>query len=137
MDEQSDRGASPLAQGLEALIYPVVEDCDHHVEQVLASQANLSQNIDRLTQIIGSLLENTPEPLAANHANKLVNVRQRVAALGTTVSAVQARLARLHQMKAQLPRHPTALSSEADNSEPGAVEAAVAVGAEGSSASAL
>lgn len=40
--------------GLEALITPVVEDCDKHVEEVLASQASLSANIDRLTR--GSII---------------------------------------------------------------------------------
>jgi hypothetical protein len=36
--------------GLEALITPVVEDCDKNVEEVLASQASLATNIDRLTR---------------------------------------------------------------------------------------
>mmetsp|Transcript_41298 Transcript_41298/g.78957 ORF Transcript_41298/g.78957 Transcript_41298/m.78957 type:complete len:127 (+) Transcript_41298:178-558(+) len=117
--------ATALAQGLEALIYPVVEDCDKHVEQVLSSQASLSQNIDRLTRILGKLLENTPEPLAAAHATKLVNIRQRVTSLGSTVSAVQARLARLHQMKSQLPRTTqtsVAVTSADQTDEPASTE---------------
>jgi len=100
--------ATALAKGLEALITPVVEDCDKHVEEVLASQASLSTNIDRLTRVVGRLLENTPEPLGAAHTAKLQSIRQRVAAVGVSVTAVQARIAKLHAMKAQLPQLPGA-----------------------------
>jgi hypothetical protein len=166
-----------VVAGLEALITPVVEDCDKHVEQVLASQASLSSNIDRLTRgvcphamphspallwpsltaprfclsrssrglesrqlesrpnaaarlgleasagwarcgrtdrhkllhhplyvpVVGRLLENTPEPLGSVHTSKLQSIRQRVAAVGVSVTGVQARIAKLHAMKAQLP----------------------------------
>jgi hypothetical protein len=53
--------------------------------------------------VVGRLLENTPEPLGSVHTSKLQSIRQRVAAVGVSVTGVQARIAKLHAMKAQLP----------------------------------
>ena len=61
-------GAWLAAAGLEALITPVVEDCDKHVEEVLASQASLSTNIDRLTRGTVVIDRHTLAPCPSSHA---------------------------------------------------------------------
>jgi hypothetical protein len=69
------------------------------------------------------LLESTPEPLAAAHTAKLQSIRQRVAAVGVTVTAVQARIAKLHAMKAQLPQLPGARpAADAADDDDGTVD---------------
>lgn len=69
--------------------------------------------------MVGRLLENTPEPLGAAHTAKLQSIRQRVAAVGVSVTAVQARISKLNAMKAQLPQlpgaHPTADAADHDD----------------------
>eukprot|EP00976_Prorocentrum_cordatum_P102009 1192873-Prorocentrum_minimum.AAC.4 len=46
---------------LETLLTPVVEECDRHVEKVLASQEQLAAQIDRLTKS-----KKPPEELSAD-----------------------------------------------------------------------
>mmetsp|Transcript_22476 Transcript_22476/g.37573 ORF Transcript_22476/g.37573 Transcript_22476/m.37573 type:complete len:111 (-) Transcript_22476:422-754(-) len=102
-------GTAALAKGLETILTPVVEQCDRHVEKVLASQEQLATQIDRLTQIMHNIQEATPSSTVTKQAHKLFSIRERVAALAVLVQTVQMRLANLQALKAQLPSAPSLL----------------------------
>ena len=76
--------------------------------RVLFTRLTAEEGVCERFAVVGRLLENTPEPLGAAHTAKLQSIRQRVAAVGVSVTAVQARIAKLHAMKAQLPQLPGA-----------------------------
>uniref|UniRef100_A0A7S0N8A2 Biogenesis of lysosome-related organelles complex 1 subunit 7 n=1 Tax=Pyramimonas obovata TaxID=1411642 RepID=A0A7S0N8A2_9CHLO len=99
-------GTNALAKGLETLLTPVVEECDRHVEKVLASQEQLTAQIERLTKIMHEIQEATPSSTVTKQAHTLVAIRNRVAALAELVQTVQARLTRMQAMKASLPEPP-------------------------------
>lgn len=101
--ENATDGASALAAGLEQLLAPVVTECDQQVETVLASQNVLSENIDRVTQILAKLLESTPEPVVSSQASKLSDIRRRITGLSNNVYGLQERLQKLHALRARLP----------------------------------
>jgi len=119
-----------FTDGLMGLLSPLVHKCDEGVQQALDSQAALSEQIDRvrthsphMLQPL-SLLQTHPRqnarssrqvaaelqkflgssqlPSFAPQAQKLQNVRRRVATCNATLQQVKARLARLDQLAERL-----------------------------------
>jgi ABC-type transporter Mla subunit MlaD len=100
--EQHIGHTEQLANGLEALLAPLVADSDAQVEAVLASQQNLSASLDRLVAELERVSSRTPDSAGA-HAAKLAALRGRVAALSSALHGIQERLNRLNAAVGRLP----------------------------------
>nr|XP_024396096.1 uncharacterized protein LOC112292150 isoform X2 [Physcomitrium patens] len=93
-----DGSEDVIAQGLAAVLGPVVREFDARVEGALKSQSLLTGSIDRLTKELDKLLEDTPIPTVAQHAAKLSDVRKRVASLMSTLRVIQGRITNMDRM---------------------------------------
>jgi hypothetical protein len=97
-----------FAKGLLDLLSPVVLECDERINDVLASQADLSQQIDLLTN--GTHLVNCTNTLELQHfmsistlptlapyIQKLSNAKERMDNVNTTLTQINARLDRIQK----------------------------------------
>lgn len=96
--------ADALADGLLTLLTPMVDKCDDGIERALKSQAMLSQEIDRVASELQSFLTASTLPSLAPHAQRLADIRRRVASANSTMAAVQARLTRIEAEADRLER---------------------------------
>lgn len=90
--------ADALADGMLSLLTPMVTKCDNHIQQTLDSQAALSQQLDRVAAELQAFLTASQLPSFAPHAQRLGDIRRRIAASVSMMAQVQARLGRIEAM---------------------------------------
>jgi hypothetical protein len=81
-----------LAAGLYQLLSPVVEECDARIQEVMDSQAHLSQQIETLAADLDHFMTFTQTPPLAAHLQRLLNSRNRLATINTTLLTIMNRL---------------------------------------------
>ena len=96
--------ADALSDGLLSLMTPIVSRCDDGIQRTLQSQAVLSQEIDRVASELQTFLSTSTLPSFAPHAQRLVDIRRRVANANSTMATVQARLTRVEELADRLER---------------------------------
>ena len=105
---RSTNGGAPvtaaLSDSLISLITPIVNKCDTGIQEALDSQAELSQQIDRVASQLQAFLSVSQLPSFAPYAARIAEVRRRAIAAGTTLSQVQSRLNRIEEMADSLQR---------------------------------
>jgi hypothetical protein len=101
-DKEEIPVANAISQGLLSLVAPLVGKCDEGIQAALDSQAVLSQQIDRVAAEMQGFLSASQLPSFSTHAQRLVEVRRRVAAADATMAQVQARLSRMEQLADRL-----------------------------------
>ena len=94
--------ATAISDGLLSVLTPMVGKCDDGIRAVLASQAELSQQIDRVAAELQTFLGASQLPSFAPYAERLADVRRRVAAANQTMTQVDARLTRCEDMADRL-----------------------------------
>jgi hypothetical protein len=94
--------ATAVSHGLLSLLTPLVGRCDGAIRETLESQAALSREIDRVAAELEGFLGASQLPSFAPHAQRLADIRRRVAAADRTMGQVAARLARVEQMADRL-----------------------------------
>lgn len=112
--------AAALGQGIEQFLKPIVLECDEQVKSVLASQAELSEQIDKLTErtiapnvlpvIISPYLlcchfdlvteldkfvEESKVPPLTPYVQKLANARARIQSVNQMLDRIMQRLSRI------------------------------------------
>eukprot|EP00026_Physarum_polycephalum_P016305 Phypoly_transcript_17184.p1 GENE.Phypoly_transcript_17184~~Phypoly_transcript_17184.p1 ORF type:complete len:213 (+),score=67.94 Phypoly_transcript_17184:120-758(+) len=81
-----------LAAGLYQLLSPVVEECDARIQEVMDSQAHLSQQIETLAADLDYFMTFTQTPPLAAHLQRLLNSRNRLVTINTTLLTIMNRL---------------------------------------------
>ena len=94
--------STALADGLLSMLGPMVETCDASIQAAVDSQAKVSQQIDRVAAELQGFLGASALPSFAPYAQRLSEVRRRANAAGSTLAAVQQRLARIEAMADRL-----------------------------------
>jgi hypothetical protein len=84
-----------LAAGLYQLLSPVVEECDARIQEVMDSQAHLSQQIETLASDLDYFMTFTQTPPLAAHLQRLLNARNRLVTINTTLLTIMNRLDRI------------------------------------------
>jgi len=84
-----------LAAGLYQLLSPVVEECDARIQEVMDSQAHLSQQIETLAADLDHFMTFTQTPPLAAHLQRLLNARNRLVTINTTLLTIMNRLDRI------------------------------------------
>lgn len=114
-DAAEPAAAAPvLAEGVLSLLTPMVSKCDESIAAAVESQALLSQEIDHVADELQAFLGASQLPSFEAHAQRLADVRRRVATAGTTLTQVQARLSKVEAMADALQeqQHPSSAPSE-------------------------
>jgi hypothetical protein len=96
--------ADAISEGLLSLLAPMVGKCDSSIQRTLQSQAVLSQEIDRVALELQAFLAVSALPSFSQHAQRLADIRRRVAHANSTMVAVQARLTRVEELAGRLER---------------------------------
>lgn len=96
--------ADAISEGLLSLLAPMVGKCDSSIQRTLQSQAVLSQEIDRVALELQAFLAVSALPSFSQHAQRLADIRRRVAHANSTMVAVQARLTRMEELAGRLER---------------------------------
>ena len=81
-----------LAAGLYQLLSPVVEECDARIQEVMDSQSHLSQQIETLAADLDHFMTFTQTPPLAAHLQRLLNARNRLVTINTTLLTIMNRL---------------------------------------------
>ncbi len=84
-----------LCESLMGLLAPMVSKCDEGVQAALNSQAVLSAQIDRVALELQRFLSSSQLPSLSPYAQKLADMRRRVADANGTLVRVQERLGRV------------------------------------------
>lgn len=84
-----------LALGLYKLLSPIVEECDAKIQEVMDSQAHLSTQIETLAADLDFFMTFTQTPPLAAHLQRLLNARNRLVTINTTLLTVMTRLDRI------------------------------------------
>lgn len=84
-----------LAAGLYQLLSPVVEECDARIQEVMDSQAHLSTQIETLAADLDHFMTFTQTPPLAAHLQRLLNARNRLVTINTTLLTIMGRLDRI------------------------------------------
>ena len=90
--------ADALAEGLMTMLTPMVNKCDDHIQQALDSQAALAQQLDRVAAELQAFLSASTLPSFSPHAQRLSDLRRRIAAANSTMIRVQMRLEHIEEM---------------------------------------
>ena len=91
-----------LSEGILSMVTPMVDKCDDAIQKALDSQADLSQQIDRVAGELQTFLSASQLPSFAPHVERLALVRRRAAAANNALATIQARLSRIEAMADQL-----------------------------------
>ncbi len=83
---------NPLSTGLYQLLAPIVPDCDARIQEVMDSQANLSNQIETLAADLDTFMTFTQTPPLAAHLQRLLNARNRLVTINTTLLTIMNRL---------------------------------------------
>ena len=94
--------ATAISEGLQSVLTPMVDKCDDSIRAVLDSQAELSKQIDHVAAELQTFLGASQLPSFSPHAQRLADLRRRVAATSGTMTQVQARLTRIEEMADRL-----------------------------------
>lgn len=99
----TDKDAAVFAQGLIQLLTPVITECDNRVQDVFTSQAELSSQIDVLSeglriqgylthQELAKFMDVSKTPHLTPYVQKLNNARSRMTNINNTLTQINARL---------------------------------------------
>ena len=94
--------ATALSEGVLSVLSPMVAKCDSSIKHTIESQVELSRQIDRAASELQNFLGASNLPSFAPHAERLADIRRRVAAADSTMVQVQARLGRIEDMANRL-----------------------------------
>ena len=94
--------ASALSESILSLVTPMVEKTDMSIQAAIDSQAQLSQQIDRVASELQTFLSVSQLPSFDTHVNRLSEVRRRTANVSGTLERVQARLTRIEALSSRL-----------------------------------
>ena len=104
--ESEDVGASSpsqaMSEGILSMVTPMVHKCDDAIQGALDSQAELSQQIDRVAAELQTFLSASQLPSFTPHVERLAEVRRRAGTANIMLTAIQARLSRIEAMADQL-----------------------------------
>jgi Snapin/Pallidin len=92
-----------LAQGLETIYRPLVEECDAEVHLLTKSQDALSQELDRLQTLLAEFVQLAKAPTLDVHIQRIQTIRRRMDNVSATLARVTARLNRLGKTYAKYP----------------------------------
>jgi hypothetical protein len=94
--------ASALSESILSLVKPMVEKTDSSIQAAIDSQAQLSQQIDRVASELQTFLSVSQLPSFDAHVKRLSEVRRRTANVSGTLERVQARLTRIEALSSRL-----------------------------------
>ena len=97
MTQTDERAATAMGKAMYEALKPVADECNSRVEDVMASQRQLAQQIDRLVSELAILNGLTRGAGLSIYTRKLLAARTRVTAAGATLTSVEARVARMTQ----------------------------------------
>jgi len=92
MSTNTKQNEELFAQGLIQLLGPVVAECDNRVQDVFTSQAELSAQIDALSEELTKFMDVSKTPHLTPYVQKLNNARGRMNNINTTLTQINARL---------------------------------------------
>lgn len=81
-----------LASGLYKLLSPIVEECDARIQEVMDSQTTLSSQIETLAADLDFFMTFTQTPPLAAHLQRLLNARNRLVTINTSLLTIMNRL---------------------------------------------
>ncbi|RPB04482.1 hypothetical protein L873DRAFT_1799379 [Choiromyces venosus 120613-1] len=90
------RASDPLSTGIKSLLDPTVKQTTEKLLQVHQSQQALSQELDRLITQLQHYLDTTDPPSLRPTVIKLASTSKRLAAVNTTLQAIQLRVNKLY-----------------------------------------
>lgn len=94
----SEPSGSPYGEGLISLMRPMLAKCDQSVQETLHSQTILAHEVDRVASELHGFLSSSQIPSFSPHAQRLADVRKRVATANATLTQVQSRLKRIEAL---------------------------------------
>jgi negative regulator of sigma E activity len=125
-----EKAAGAMGLAMYETLRPVAEECSARVEDVAEAQRRLGAQIDRLVAELAQLSGMTRGTGLAQYTRKLAAARTRVAAAGTTLTAVEARVARMTQdLRARHPAgHDITATTDTKQQQQPVVATAAAIG---------
>jgi hypothetical protein len=87
-----------LAKALESSGKRMVTDMKDAMDSAKLSQEKLEKQIERLTEELDRMLEDVPLPVIAHNSTRLAQFQQRAKTLCYTISVVEGRIQRLHEL---------------------------------------
>ena len=92
-----DTTAPVFAQGLIALLQPVVVECDERIQAVMHSQRELSNQLDALSAELDRFMEVSKTPLIGGYIEKLLRAKERMTGINVLLGNIQSRLEALQR----------------------------------------
>eukprot|EP01120_Amphizonella_sp_Union-15-10_P012834 TRINITY_DN5800_c0_g1_i1.p1 TRINITY_DN5800_c0_g1~~TRINITY_DN5800_c0_g1_i1.p1 ORF type:complete len:114 (-),score=18.60 TRINITY_DN5800_c0_g1_i1:44-385(-) len=87
-----------FALGLMRLLQPVVNECDTRIKGVFKSQADLSQQIDKLSDELEKFMDLSKTPALAPYVQKLINARNRLTKINLMLGTIMERLTNIQTL---------------------------------------
>eukprot|EP01130_Rhizamoeba_saxonica_P000244 TRINITY_DN10225_c0_g1_i1.p1 TRINITY_DN10225_c0_g1~~TRINITY_DN10225_c0_g1_i1.p1 ORF type:complete len:116 (-),score=17.29 TRINITY_DN10225_c0_g1_i1:48-353(-) len=81
-----------FSEGLMGVLKPVVEECDQRIQDVFVSQADLSQQIELLSDALSEFVDASNTPSLNDYIQKLSQSRQRLDNINSGVHRISDRL---------------------------------------------
>jgi len=76
----------------------MIKECDGQMQSVFSAQANLSSQVENLAKELDSVVEETHLPnLMSSHMEKLVNAKNRLQKINSTLTSLTIRLEQLYK----------------------------------------
>jgi len=97
MSEPINQQNDLFAQGLIQLLAPVISECDGRIQDVFTSQAELSQQIDLLSEELAKFMDVSKTPHLTSYIQKLNNARARMNNINATLAQINSRLDKMQK----------------------------------------